>query len=145
MLGEAIVSRLTTAQSGDNAGQTAALGVLTASIGTQVYPGRSDRDIYPFVAYGIRQEAEDSITARAMKEFTVTLWIETRGAGAYKQAQAIKQAIRTLLDRQGGTWGGVVVKGFWFVDSEENDSSDGGNSDALFYEVEEEYHVWAAA
>ncbi len=145
----AIYSRLTAAQTGDVTAQTDALAVLTAAMGTppRVYPGVSDQNAYPLITYESHQENEDSLTPMVGKEFTVTITITCQGTAAYVQAHTIKTATRTLLDRKtspAGGWGGINAK-CYLQGSDESSEADGGNADALFYEITEEYRVWAQA
>lgn len=146
-LGEAIFARLTAAQSGDTAPMTAALAVLansTTGAGTRVYPRISDENVYPCIVYETTQEMEDSLEPLTGKEFGLSLRHVCRGEGAYKQAHLLKVNTRILLDRKRGTWGGIICKCL-LQGSDEEDSADGGNQEALFFEVIDEYKVWANA
>ncbi len=147
-VGNTIYARLTAAQTGDNAGQTAALAVLAAAVGTRVYPGISDQNHYPFIDYRVHQEKEESVQVQRQKEYTLTLVIVANGASARVAAGRIQAAVHTLLDRQ--TWtvsaglGGGTTRCF-LEGADEDVTAVGGNPDALYYELDEEYRVWSNA
>ncbi len=153
MLGTTIYSRLTTAQTGDGnaprsgtvfyATKTLALAYLTAQIGDRVYPGFSDQNIYPLVEYHVHQESEESIAVLTGKEFTLSINVVARGSGAKLLCNNIKNAIRALLDRETGAWDGAITAKCFFQGSDDNSESEGANADALFYEVQDEYRVYA--
>lgn len=148
-LGKAIVSRLTAAQTADTSDQTDALAILTAKIGPRVYPLISPENIYHLITYQIHGEDEQTVQPLATKEFTVTLTIETKKdaahPNAYTDLDTIATAVKALLDRKGGTWGTVPVRGFYFKGSEEDSFADEQNAEELFYQVDQEYRVWAQA
>ncbi len=136
MLGKAIYSQLT----GDAA--------VLAIVGTRVYPQASTQNVYPLIAYEIEQENEDAISTMRGKEFFVTLTMVCGGpdvTDAYSQARTLSAAVKTALDRQSGTWGGINVGGCFFNGATEQEFTEGANSEALYVEVEHTYHVWAAA
>lgn len=147
MLGKAIFSRLTTAQTGDVSAQTTALATVAATVADRIYPNESPDNLYPMIVYEIRQESEDSITPMTAKEFSVTLTMAATGSGAYSTVQTLKAAVRTLLDRKTSPntgWGGVVAR-FFLDGSDESQENDGSNPDASYFEVVDEYRVWAQA
>jgi hypothetical protein len=148
-LGRAIFARLTAAQPGDTGDDTDALAVITPMVGRRVYPLVSQDGVYPLITYQTHKEAEGSITALATKEFTVTLTIETKKdaahPAAYSDLTTLAVAVQKLLDRRGGTWGGIPVKGFYFKGADEDSFSNEQNAEEIFYQAEHEYRVWAQA
>jgi hypothetical protein len=137
MIGKAIFDRL----SNDAA--------VKAIVGNRVYPMISPDNVYPLITYQVHREPEDTIQPLVMKEFTITITMVTlkniARPSAYSDLQALRAAVVAALDRQGGTWGGVYVKGFYLQDGEEDSYSDDANSEQTFYQAEDEYRVWAEA
>jgi hypothetical protein len=137
MIGKAIYSRLTDDSS------------VYAAVQGRIYPITSPEDVYPLITYQVHREPEDTIQPLAMKEFTVTLTMVAKKTqavpGAYSALQDLRAAVVAALDRRGGVWGGVNVKGFYLQDSEEDAYSDDANSEEMFFEATDEYRVWAEA
>jgi hypothetical protein len=126
----------------------AATSAVTALVGTRIMPIGSPSNTYPLIVYDIDQEKEESIDEMVGKEFFVTLTMVAGGPGvtdAYTRAHAVASAVKTALDRQKGTWGGIVVGGCFFNGASEEQFYEGSNSEVPFCEVEHTYRVWAAA
>ncbi len=141
---QAIFSRLSAAQSGDTAGLTAALATVAGYVGTgtaaRVYPNISDDETYPLIVYDITQEEDEAIQSRTTKEYTMYVTGVVTGQGAYLDVHTMMDAVRTLLDRQTGTWASIAIRCF-FKRRNERRESDG--PDNLYYEIEDEYHIFA--
>jgi hypothetical protein len=138
ILGNAIYSRL----HDDSA--------VFAIVGTNIFPENSPVDVYPMIVYQIEGQTEQSLDARTMKEFIVVVTMTAGGFrvgrfDAYATVHNLADAVKTALDNQGGTWGGVAVKGFFFQSSAEDRYSDSANAESSYYEVEHTYRVWATA
>ena len=134
MIGKAIYARLST-----DAG-VAAIVPTRAGGSKAIYPNTAPDELLPMIVYSVQQEDEDSLTSFAMKEFTVVI---TAAAATYAGAQQLAAAARASLDRQGGTWGGIPVRGFYLKGSAEDSYADGGNPENLIHTVEDTYRVWA--
>jgi hypothetical protein len=128
MIGKAVYGRLSS-----DAG-------VSALVGNRIYPNTSPENVYPMIVYDCQQEPEDSLEPMVLKEHTVTLTIVTT---SYDQAQAIAAATLISLDRQGGTWGGIFVKGFFVQQTSEDSFSDGSNPNQIYYTIDQPYRVWA--
>lgn len=87
----------------------AAVGAVTALVGTRVYPLRAPQNaVRPFVVYqrisAPRVSAFGSDTGIARPRFQVTAWADT-----YAGAKAVATAVRQALQRYRGTILGVEI------------------------------------
>jgi hypothetical protein len=91
-----------------------AVSAVTSLVSTRIYPIKKDEGtkvVWPFVTYATTYASP--VVAMGddpgMMSSEVRFHIWAQGSGAFDSAIAIKQAIRTALQRWRGTAGGITV------------------------------------
>jgi hypothetical protein len=122
-IGKAIVSRLT----GDTD--------VAALVGTNVKPQFRAKDDVPAIVYEVSGDDDNGSNPVAAQVRLLLI------ASSYAQLQDLSNKVRTALNQQWGTWGGVLVQGV-FLEDESEDSLTVGTS-SVRYEVNEQlYQCW---
>lgn len=130
MLGNAIYSRLTSVSG------------VSDLVGTRVYPHEQppNKRVYPLVVYklGADEDEPASTPESALTSDGVSIACI---AETYAAARALHEAVKSALNGQRGTWGGVVVKRALKEAGDDQVETPSGTDRKIFI-IESTYSVW---
>ena len=115
---------------------------ITALTSTRIYPASSPPSVktYPLIVYEEDEaEVQHHYTGNsnlALARVRIAAISET-----YEGADTVANLIRSALDNQGGTWGGVVVQGAFF-ENESTELATVPDSDTQYHIREQAYLIW---
>ena len=129
MIGKAIFEMLKT-----NAG-------VKAIVGNRIYPSNSPENTYPLIVYDIAEEPSESLDKQELTEYIVTLTLVAR---SYAGIQELGKIVKTAMDRQRGTWGGIFIRSCHIITpTHDNSYTDSANVEITYHTQEQQYRVWS--